>query len=115
MDEEAFSGSDGTWELSEVDEQPALSNRSEVARLMQRNYPPLLRDAGVAGSVTLRMRVRADGRVDPESISVETSTHDAFSDASRPIAQRMRFRPAMRGGSAVASWVGLPITFELPR
>jgi len=104
---------EGTYELSAVEEQPELTNRGEVARQMSRNYPPLLRDAGVAGTVTIRMRVNEDGRVDAESISVENSTHEAFGDAAKRVVERMRFRPAKVGGRSVKVWVTLPVTFQL--
>ncbi|MFL5385478.1 MAG: energy transducer TonB [Longimicrobiaceae bacterium] len=104
---------EGTYELSAVEEQPALSNGSEIQRQLSRQYPPLLRDAGVAGTVTLRMRVMENGTVDPESISVENSTHDAFGDAAKRVVERMRFRPAKVGGKAVKVWVTLPVTFQL--
>jgi protein TonB len=104
---------EGTYELSAVEEQPELSNRSEVARQLSRNYPPLLRDAGVVGTVTIRMRVMENGSVDPESISIENSTHDAFGDAAKRVVERMRFRPAKVGGKAVKVWVTLPVTFQL--
>ena len=104
---------EGTYELSAVEEQPELSNRADVGRQISRNYPPLLRDAGVTGQVTLRMRVLEDGHVDPESISVENSSHDAFADAARKVVERMRFRPAKVGGRPVKVWVTLPVTFQL--
>lgn len=104
---------EGTYELSAVEEQPELSNRSEVARQLSRNYPPLLRDAGVVGTVTVRMRVMENGSVDPSSVSIENSTHDAFGDAARRVVERMRFRPAKVGGKAVKVWVTLPVTFQL--
>jgi protein TonB len=104
---------EGTYELSAVEEQPALSNGAEVQRQLSRQYPPLLRDAGVVGTVTLRMRVLENGTVDPESISVENSTHDAFADAAKRVVERMRFRPAKVGGKAVKVWVTLPVTFQL--
>jgi periplasmic protein TonB len=104
---------EGTYELSAVEEQPELSNRSEVARQLSRNYPPLLRDAGVVGTVTIRMRVLENGQVDPASIAVENATHDAFADAARRVVERMRFRPAKVGGRAVKVWVTLPVTFQL--
>jgi protein TonB len=104
---------EGTYELSAVEEQPELSNRSEVARQLSRNYPPLLRDAGVVGTVTVRMRVMENGSVDPSSVSIENSTHEAFGDAARRVVERMRFRPAKVGGKAVKVWVTLPVTFQL--
>ncbi|HYJ80451.1 MAG TPA: TonB family protein [Longimicrobiaceae bacterium] len=104
---------EGTYEMSAVEELPELSNRSDVARQISRNYPPLLRDAGVTGQVTIRMRVLEDGRVDPGSISVENASHDQFGDAARRVVERMRFRPAKVGGRAVKVWVTLPVTFQL--
>ncbi|HEX5726766.1 MAG TPA: TonB family protein [Longimicrobiaceae bacterium] len=104
---------EGTYELSAVEEIPSLSNRSEVQRQVERNYPPLLRDAGVTGSATLRMRVNEDGRVDAESITVESATHDQFGEAAKKAVQRMRFRPAKVGGRPVKVWVTLPIEFGL--
>lgn len=104
---------EGTYEISAVEERPDLTNRSDVARSLSRNYPPLLKDAGVTGTVTIRMRIMEDGRVDPSSISVENSTHDAFADAAKKVVERMRFRPAKVGGRPVKVWITLPVTFQL--
>ncbi|MFL5382410.1 MAG: energy transducer TonB [Longimicrobiaceae bacterium] len=104
---------DSTLELSEVEAVPELLNRAEVAGEIARNYPPLLRDAGVAGSVTLRMRIGSDGVVDGRSIEVLESTHDLFGEAASRVAQRLRFRPATVGGKPVPVWVTLPVAFQL--
>ncbi|HKP76185.1 MAG TPA: TonB family protein [Longimicrobiaceae bacterium] len=104
---------DSTYELSTVEVQPELANREEVAAALSRNYPPLLRDAGVTGTVTLRMRVGSDGVVDPGSIQVLESSHDMFSTAATRVAERLRFRPARAGGKPVPVWVTLPVTFQL--
>jgi len=101
------------YELSAVEVAPELLNRDEVAAALSRNYPPLLRDAGVAGTVTIRMRIGRDGVVDPATIEVVNTTHEAFSDAAVRVAQRLRFRPARYKGEAVPVWVSLPITFQL--
>jgi TonB family protein len=102
-----------TFELGEVEEQPELLNREEVAAAMSRNYPPLLRDSGVTGTVTIRMRIGRDGMVQPSTIQVVTSTHEAFSDAAVRVAHLLRFRPARVKGQLVLVWVTLPITFQL--
>jgi len=104
---------DSTLELSAVEVQPELANREEVQANLSRNYPPLLRDAGVTGTVTLRMRIRSDGSVDTGSITVEQATHDAFSQAAAAVVARMRFRPARLNGRPVPVWVTLPVTFQL--
>ncbi len=102
-----------TFELAEVDEQPVLANRQEVAAALSRNYPPLLRDAGVSGTATIRMRVDRNGLAEPSSITVESSTHELFGDAAVRVAERLRFRPARYRGNPVPVWVTLPITFQI--
>lgn len=106
---------EGTYDISAVEVRPELTNRSEVGRLVERNYPPLLRDAGISGNVTLRFRVNEDGRVDESSIEVLDSSHDGFADAARRAVSRMRFRPAKVNNQAVKVWVQIPVTFTVPR
>jgi TonB family protein len=101
-----------TLELSDVDVPPELLNEAEVMRLMQRAYPPLMRDAHVEGQAMVRFRVLPDGRVDAGSVSVEQATHDAFGIAAIRVAERMRFRPAQLDGDAVSAWVTLPLSFH---
>lgn len=99
------------YELSDVDRQPTLANGDEVRRSIVATYPRLLRDAGVTGSVTLRMRVKADGHVD--HVRVEATTHNAFSAAAVRVASTMRFTPAEVDGHPVPTWVTLPVSFVL--
>lgn len=106
---------EGTYDMSSVQELPQLQNASESQRVLQRNYPPLLRDAGVAGTVQIRMRVNEDGRVDASSIEVVESSHEAFGDAAKRVAERMRFRPAKVDGRAVKVMVVITITFNVSR
>jgi protein TonB len=101
--------------LSALESPPELLNREEVAEAISRNYPPLLRDAGVTGSATLRMQVGRDGVVDSTTIEVMESTHEAFGDAAARVASQLRFRPARVDGKPVRVWVTLPITFQLAR
>lgn len=102
-----------TYEFSEADEPPELTNGHEIARYLSENYPAPLRELGVVGTLTVRMLVREDGTVDPRSVSIENSTHDAFSDAARRTVEQMRFRPAKVDDAAVNVWVTLPIAFQL--
>ena len=104
---------DSAYEHWAVQEQPSLANIAEVRSALARNYPPLLRDAGVTGQVTLRMRVDASGVVDPETITVEQSTHDAFSTAATRVAGTMRFVPAKIHRKPVPVWITIPVTFQL--
>jgi protein TonB len=106
---------DSTFELGAVEYPPNLLNREEAAAEIARNYPKPLRDAGVTGTVTLRMRIGSDGVVDPTTIEVMEATHDAFAAAAARVAARMRFRPARANGKRVPVWVTLPVIFTLER
>jgi protein TonB len=104
---------EGTYELSAVEEQPRVTNGAELQRLLERNYPPLLREAGVTGTVTVKMRVEEDGTVDANSISIEDASNDQFADATKRSVARLRFRPAKVGGRPVKVWVILPVTWQV--
>ena len=65
----------------------------EAAREVARNYPPLLRDAGVAGVVTLRVSLTPDGIPNLSDMTVVSSSHEAFADAAKRVLARLRFTP----------------------
>jgi TonB family protein len=94
------------------DAMPELANPRDVREALRRNYPPLLRDAGVEGSTTVRFRVRADGTVDIGSMDVRSATTDDFARAALVVVPRMRFRPGRRGGKPAAGWVTLPVRWQ---
>lgn len=98
-----------------AEEKPQLRNAAEVQRLLQRLYPPLLRDAGITGNVTMKFVVNAQGSVEPTSVSVVSASHDSFGEASTKVVERMRFKPAKVGGRAVPVLVQIPISWTLER
>ncbi len=95
-----------------VEEKPVLDNARDVARLLDRNYPSALSDAGVAGQVMLELVVDENGRVRPGSIRIVSASHEEFTAATLRIAERMRFRPARVGDRPVAVKVTLPIDWK---
>jgi DNA-binding helix-hairpin-helix protein with protein kinase domain len=101
-----------TYDISDVDEAPRLLNRATVSRALQRNYPPLLRDAGVGGTTLLAFVVGADGAVRPETIEVVEFSNERLAEASRVVVERMRFDPALVRGRPARVRVQLPITFQ---
>lgn len=104
---------EGTYEISAVEERPSPTNTRDLLRQLERNYPPLLRDARVTGTVQVRMRVMEDGSVDANSITVTSSSHDQFNDPTIRSVQRLRFRPAKVNGRPVKVWVELPIQWTV--
>jgi TonB family protein len=104
---------EGTYEISAVEERPSPTNTRDLLRQLERNYPPLLRDARVTGTVQVRMRVMEDGTVDAGSITVTSSSHEQFNDPTIRSVQRLRFRPAKVNGRPVKVWVELPIQWTV--
>lgn len=91
------------------------ATRRELARLLERNYPPLLRDSGVEGQSVMQFVVTEDGRVDPNSIKVVSSTHEQFGTASAKVLERAKFNPAKVGNRNVRMLLQLPIGWKLSR
>jgi TonB family protein len=89
---------------------PALLNQDDVKRALERNYPAMLRDAGISGRVTLWLLLDETGRVTRADVK-ESSGHAAFDDAARRVGEMMRFSPAMNRDARVKVWVALPIVF----
>jgi len=103
---------EGVYDVSSVEERPALRNGSQVQAALVRNYPPLLRDAGVGGTVQIQMVVNEDGTPDPATVEIISTDHEQFADAARRVVERMRFRPAKVNGQAVKVRIQIPITFQ---
>lgn len=77
----------------------ALLNQAEAVRAMDMFYDPLLRDAGVTGTVVVDLALEADGTV--RESRVVRSTHELFTDSARRAARIMRFTPQAEPGAAV--------------
>lgn len=90
---------------------PDLLNRVEVQRALQRNYPPLLRDAGIGGTAVVWLLLGPDGRVTRTEVK-ETSGHGALDDAALRVAPIMRFSPAKNRDENVSVWVAVPLVFR---
>ena len=89
---------------------PELRNPDEVARSLQRNYPPLLRDAGIGGTTIMWFFINENGTVINTKL-FKTSGYDALDDAAAKVAEIMKFSPAMNRDKTVQVWVQIPITF----
>jgi TonB family protein len=90
---------------------PEVVNGDEVARALQRYYPPLLRDAGLGGTVHLWLFVETDGTVSRSEVAT-SSGYDALDDAALRVARDMRFSPAVNRATTVAVWIQVPVIFS---
>lgn len=89
---------------------PDLKNTNEVRRALEREYPPLLRDAGIGGQVNVWFFIDEDGRVLRTQVQ-KSSGHKALDDAALKVADIMEFTPALNRDKRVKVWVAFPITF----
>ena len=90
---------------------PTLKNQDAVARALQRFYPPLLRDAGIGGTVKIWFLIDETGRVVKTQMK-QGSGHAALDDAANKVADIMEFTPALNRDQKVKVWVDMPIVFR---
>jgi len=91
---------------------PSIQNRNDVVRAMEREYPPLLRDAGIGGTVRVYFFIDEEGRVGDRRID-QSSGHQALDDAAMSVAETYQFSPALNRDKKVPVWVSFPITFQV--
>ena len=89
---------------------PDLLNEREVQRALEREYPPLLRDAGIGGTVKVHFFIDEEGVVKDTRID-ESSGHSALDEAALRVADVFEFTPALNRDKKVPVWISLPITF----
>ncbi|MDE2655288.1 MAG: TonB family protein [Gemmatimonadota bacterium] len=90
---------------------PRMLNEVEVNRVLEREYPALLKDAGIGGTVTVWLFVNESGQV-ANSLVKESSGHRGLDDAALRVADAARFSPAQNRDEVVALWIALDIAFE---
>lgn len=91
---------------------PQILNPEEVARRLQREYPPTLRDAGVGGEVLLHLHIDENGELVEARIS-GSSGLQALDRAALRVSEAFRFSPALNRDTPVPVWVALPVLFEI--
>jgi len=94
----------GVNEYRYYDQAPALVTQVKPA------YPDLARDAGVDGTVMLRVLVGKDGRV--KDVHVDRSI-PLLDDAAVAAVKQWVFTPALVNDHAIAVWVAVPVRFTL--
>lgn len=75
-------------------------------------YPAAARDNGYEGMVLLRAEVMPNGRCGQLTV-IQSSGYAILDQAAAQAIQRWRFKPASRAGAAIASWVEIPVRFDL--
>ncbi|HEY8483002.1 MAG TPA: energy transducer TonB [Longimicrobiales bacterium] len=91
---------------------PSLRNTSEVEQALKRYYPPLLRDAGIGGTVMVLFWIDENGRVVKHQVG-KSSGYPNLDEAATKVADIMRFNPARNRDQPVRVVVQIPITFRV--
>ena len=74
---------------------------------MRLENPGRLGPSGFHGRVVVRAVIDEYGRLEPETITVPTSSAPTFERVVRDVLPQLRFSPAMDGGQPVAAWIEL--------
>jgi protein TonB len=91
---------------------PQLTNIEEVQRVLMREYPAVLRDAGIGGAPVLWLFIGTNGVVENTRV-YESSGFEALDAAAANVAAVMRFSPAYNRDQIVPVWVQIPIRFQV--
>jgi protein TonB len=76
-------------------------------------YPPVLQQAGIAGSVDVQYVVGIDGKAEMSQFRVLRSTNKAFEEPARDAIAGATFKPAKIRGQAVRQLVQQRISFNI--
>lgn len=88
------------------------SNPVENQRLLQRTYPPQLREAKVEGKVVLWIYIDDRGNVLNSHVQ-QSSGYIAMDRVAQECADKMEFTPAKNRDKRTAVWVAQTISFEV--
>ena len=97
---------------SDLDALPTLVSPEIAARLLARSYPASLKQLGVTGTVQVQFIVSSNGKVEPASVQVMSSTAPQFATAARSIVEQIEFRPGEVKGLPVRALVLLPMIYK---
>jgi protein TonB len=100
---------------AEVDEPPQAVNVAACIAELEKQYPPVMKSAGIAGRVVLQFVVNTDGKVDASSIKVTSSSHKAFEEPARRVisSSACTFKAGSSRGQPVRTLVQQPLAFKL--
>jgi len=97
-------------ELPKPEQFVAYEEAPDLLRMDAPVYPPLAREAGIEGTVLLRVLVSKEGKV---LNVIVLSGNPMLAESARTAAFTAHFRPAMQQHKPVPVWVQLPVVFSL--
>ncbi|MEM6763421.1 MAG: energy transducer TonB [Bacteroidota bacterium] len=92
-----------------AEEEPQPVNMAEVQKAI--GYPQIARDAGIEGSVVLRVLVDEKGKYNKHKVL--NQVHPILAKAVESKIRLLKFTPAIQGGKPIKFWVNIPFNFKL--
>ncbi|MCP4107829.1 MAG: energy transducer TonB [Desulfobacteraceae bacterium] len=89
-----------------------VEQKPEILKKVEPRYPDRARRRNIKGNVTVKFLVSAKGHVTKPSI-VKASPKGFFEKSVLQAVRRWHFKPGYHKGKPVATWVVLPIRFNL--
>lgn len=110
LDLEPLIAAQKVFSADQVDQRAALVDDRSLAA----TYPAELIPDGLSGFVLMQYVVSTRGEIEPETVSIVSSSHPLFSAAAGLALKNATYRPAMKAGNPVRQVVLQPFNF-LPR
>ena len=79
------------------------------------DYPQILKNAGIEGTVIVQVVIDTAGRAEPNSIKIIRSPNPGFDAPTKNAVRQSLFRPARVHGRPVRVLVQIPFNFKLTR
>jgi protein TonB len=90
---------------------PEVTNVAQVRQALTREYPAVLRDAGVGGTVIVWFYISDQGVVENVQVN-QSSGVEQLDQAAINVSRTFEFTPAINQNRPVAVWISIPITFQ---
>ena len=91
---------------------PEIRNRAEIQQALMTEYPAMLRNTGIGGTVEVWFFISKEGRVLDRRV-FESSGYVQLDEAALKVADVFRFTPALNREKIVQVWIRFPIEFQV--
>jgi TonB family protein len=105
----------GPVDLGQVFRDAVVDVMPERVSCPPAQYPAEMWQARIEGTVVLQFVVETDGHVEPETIEVVRSTHEAFEAPAKEMTAGCMFRPGRVRTAAVRVLIRMPLMFTLQK
>lgn len=92
-----------------AEEEPTPVNMDDIKKVI--GYPQIARDAGIEGTVVVRVLVDKKGNYDKHRVI--NGVHPILTKAVEEHIGKLKFSPAIQGGKPIPFWVNIPFNFKL--